>query len=55
MRSTTMSDLEFRLIDKKGEGAFSEVLLAQSLKTGTYVAIKCMKSPFESLDQVVSF
>ena len=43
------------MIDKKGEGTFSEVLLAQSLKTGTYVAIKCMKNHFESIEQVNNF
>ena len=36
---------------KKGEGTFSEVLKAQSIKNGKYVAIKCMKSHFDSLDQ----
>lgn len=49
------SHAEFRLIDKKGEGTFSEVLLAQSQKTGTYVAIKCMKNPFQSIEQVTAF
>jgi renal tumor antigen len=32
------------LVGKIGEGAFSEVLKSQSLKTGTTVAIKCMKN-----------
>jgi len=32
------------LISKKGEGAFSEVLKAESVKTGKFVAIKCMKN-----------
>jgi renal tumor antigen len=40
------------LISKKGEGTFSEVLKAQSIKTGKYVAIKCMKSHFDSIEQV---
>lgn len=43
---------EYRLVAKKGEGTFSEVLKAQCIKNGKYVAIKCMKSSFESLDQV---
>jgi renal tumor antigen len=43
---------EYRLISKKGEGTFSEVLKAQSIKTGKYVAIKCMKNHFTSLEQV---
>jgi len=37
---------------KKGEGTFSEVLKAQSIKSGKYVAIKCMKNHFDSIDQV---
>ena len=43
---------KYRLIAKKGEGTFSEVLKAQSVKTGKYVAIKCMKKHFTSLEQV---
>ena len=37
---------------KKGEGTFSEVLKAQCIKNGKYVAVKCMKNHFDSLDQV---
>ena len=44
--------LEYRLISKKGEGTFSEVLKAQSIKTGKYVAIKCMKNHFDTIEQV---
>jgi len=43
---------KYRLISKKGEGTFSEVLKAQSIKNGQYVAIKCMKNHFQSIDQV---
>jgi serine/threonine protein kinase len=43
---------EYRLVAKKGEGTFSEVLKAQAIKNGKYVAIKCMKNHFDSLDQV---
>ncbi|EGR33614.1 long flagella protein lf4, putative [Ichthyophthirius multifiliis] len=43
---------QYKLISKKGEGTFSEVLKAQSLKTGNFVAIKCMKNHFNSLEQV---
>jgi hypothetical protein len=43
---------EYRLVAKKGEGTFSEVLKAQCIKSSKYVAIKCMKNHFESLDQV---
>ena len=42
--------LEYRLISKKGEGTFSEVLKAQSTKTNKYVAIKCMKAHFYNID-----
>ena len=47
-----LSNKEYRLIAKKGEGTFSEVLKAQSIKTGKYVAIKCMKNHFNSIEQV---
>lgn len=40
------------MIRKLGEGTFSEVLKAQSLRNGQNVAIKCMKSHFDSIDQV---
>ena len=43
---------KYRLISKKGEGTFSEVLKAQSIKNGQYVAIKCMKNHFDSIEQV---
>lgn len=43
---------KYRLISKKGEGTFSEVFKAQSIKTGKQVAIKCMKNHFESIEQV---
>jgi renal tumor antigen len=43
---------KYRLVSKKGEGTFSEVMKAQSVKDGRYHAIKCMKNKFESVDQV---
>eukprot|EP01002_Notosolenus_urceolatus_P000729 NODE_1181_length_1536_cov_83.856759_g979_i0.p1 GENE.NODE_1181_length_1536_cov_83.856759_g979_i0~~NODE_1181_length_1536_cov_83.856759_g979_i0.p1 ORF type:complete len:418 (-),score=98.54 NODE_1181_length_1536_cov_83.856759_g979_i0:81-1334(-) len=43
---------KYRLMGKKGEGTFSEVLKAQCIKNNKYVAIKCMKNHFESVDQV---
>lgn len=43
---------QYKLIAKIGEGTFSEVLKAQSLKTGELVAIKCMKNLFKSIEQV---
>ncbi len=51
-RLTNNLQIEYRLISKKGEGTFSEVLKAQSIKTGKYVAIKCMKAHFYNIDQV---
>ncbi len=48
-------DVEYRLLSKKGEGTFSEVLKAQSIKTGKQVAIKCMKNHFDSIEQVTTF
>jgi serine/threonine protein kinase len=49
--STRGTRVEYRLVAKKGEGTFSEVLKAQCVKSGRYVAIKCMKNKFDSLDQ----
>ena len=51
-RTIVIHYLEYRLISKKGEGTFSEVLKAQSIKTGKYVAIKCMKNHFDTIEQV---
>ncbi|KAL7539006.1 hypothetical protein ACHAXR_010712 [Thalassiosira sp. AJA248-18] len=45
---------KYRLIAKKGEGTFSEVIKAQNIKTGAFHAIKCMKSSYKSADQVNS-
>ena len=45
---------KYRLLAKKGEGTFSEVIKAQNIKTGTLVAIKCMKSSYKSADQVAN-
>jgi len=46
---------KYRLVAKKGEGTFSEVLKAQNVKDGKYHAIKCMKNRFDSIDQVLNF
>ena len=37
-----------------GEGTFSEVFKAQNIVSGSYVAIKCLKNSFNSIDQVNS-
>jgi hypothetical protein len=54
LQSPYRTAAEYRLVAKKGEGTFSEVLKAQCIKNGKYVAIKCMKNHFDSLDQVRS-
>jgi serine/threonine protein kinase len=38
---------EYKLISKKGEGTFSEVLKAVAIKNGKYYAIKRMKNHFD--------
>eukprot|EP00669_Euglena_mutabilis_P012204 TRINITY_DN6829_c0_g1_i1.p1 TRINITY_DN6829_c0_g1~~TRINITY_DN6829_c0_g1_i1.p1 ORF type:complete len:243 (+),score=58.75 TRINITY_DN6829_c0_g1_i1:32-760(+) len=43
---------KYRVLGKKGEGTFSEVLRAQCTKNGKFVAIKCMKNHFDSVEQV---
>jgi serine/threonine protein kinase len=47
-----MQFLSYIPLQKAGEGTFSRVLRAQHLQTGRYVAIKCMKAPFPSLEKV---
>ena len=44
--------LEYRLLRKKGEGSFSEVIEAIHIISKKRVAIKCMKKTFESLELV---
>ena len=46
--------IEYRLVRKLGEGTFSEVLKAESVKTRQKVAIKCMKSHFDNIEKVSS-
>lgn len=43
---------KYRLLGKKGEGTFSEVLKAQDIKSNKMVAIKCMKNHFDDVNQV---
>lgn len=43
---------QYRLESKKGDGAFSEVFMATSIKKGKHVAIKCMKKKFDSINEV---
>ncbi|ESO87731.1 hypothetical protein LOTGIDRAFT_127222, partial [Lottia gigantea] len=43
---------EYRIIGKKGEGTFSEVLKCQNIKDGGYWACKKMKQSYDNMDQV---
>ena len=46
--------IEYRMIKKLGEGTFSEVFKAQAIKTGEFVAIKCMKEKYQNIEKVNS-
>lgn len=41
------SSTEYRILGKKGEGTFSEVLKVQDIRDGTYFACKKMKQRYE--------
>ncbi|XP_041353049.1 MAPK/MAK/MRK overlapping kinase-like isoform X1 [Gigantopelta aegis] len=43
---------KYRILGKKGEGTFSEVLKCQNIKDGSYVACKKMKQTYNSIEQV---
>ncbi|XP_025105892.1 MAPK/MAK/MRK overlapping kinase-like isoform X2 [Pomacea canaliculata] len=43
---------KYRILGKKGEGTFSEVLKVQNIKDGTYRACKKMKQSYDSIEQV---
>ena len=43
---------QYKLEYEKGSGTFSVVFTALSLKSGKYVAIKCMKKKFDNLEKV---
>ncbi|XP_786078.1 MAPK/MAK/MRK overlapping kinase [Strongylocentrotus purpuratus] len=43
---------KYRVLGKKGEGTFSEVLKCQNIQDGTYYACKKMKQNYQSLEQV---
>jgi len=38
-----LTPIEYRLIDKIGEGTFSDVIKSKNIKSGEEVAIKCIK------------
>ena len=42
------------MIKKLGEGTFSEVFKAQVIKTGEFVAVKCMKKKYTNIETVNS-
>ncbi|XP_041703134.1 MAPK/MAK/MRK overlapping kinase-like isoform X2 [Coregonus clupeaformis] len=46
-----MVAVDYKIINKIGEGTFSEVVKAQSLKDGKYYACKTMKQSLSSLEQ----
>lgn len=48
----SLTNAEYKLLSKKGEGTFSEVIKAVMIKTNKVVAIKRMKNQFESIEQV---
>ncbi|XP_072031525.1 MAPK/MAK/MRK overlapping kinase-like [Amphiura filiformis] len=43
---------KYKILGKKGEGTFSEVLKCQHIQDGTYFACKKMKQTYDSLEQV---
>jgi len=43
---------KYRILGKKGEGTFSEVLKCQHVKDGTYYACKKMKQRYDGVEQV---
>ena len=45
--SKTHAFSEYRILGKKGEGTFSEVLKCQHIKDGTYYACKKMKQHYD--------
>jgi serine/threonine protein kinase len=44
---TPLIGAEYKIIAKKGEGTFSEVVKGQNLEDGSFVAIKRMKGKFQ--------
>lgn len=43
---------KYKILTKKGEGTFSEVIKCQTISDGSFVAIKRMKGKFQSQEQV---
>eukprot|EP00924_Labyrinthula_sp_SR-Ha-C_P006706 snap_masked-scaffold_29-processed-gene-2.40-mRNA-1 protein AED:0.09 eAED:0.09 QI:0/0/0/1/1/1/4/0/401 len=42
----------YKILSKKGEGTFSEVLEAKTFKSGKFVAMKCMKNKYQTFEDV---
>ena len=42
------------MVKKLGEGTFSEVFKAQVIKSGEFVAVKCMKKKYTNIETVNS-
>ena len=42
------------MIKKLGEGTFSEVFKAQVIKSGEFVAVKCMKKRYTNIETINS-
>ena len=43
---------KFRLISKKGEGTFSEVVKAQDVRSNKFYALKCLKKSYTTIEEV---
>ncbi|CAF5168437.1 unnamed protein product, partial [Rotaria magnacalcarata] len=43
---------KYRILGKKGEGTFSEVLKCQNVRDGTFWAAKKMKQLYKSMDEI---
>lgn len=47
-----LSFVEYRILGKKGEGTFSEVLKCQNVRDGTFWAAKKMKQLYKNMDEI---
>ena len=42
----------YKLVSKRGEGSFAEVIKAKNIDNGKFYAVKCMKRKFRNIDKV---